>query len=161
MMQEDVNIAELVITLLLVGVLAAIALFDVRQWRIPDALNALVFGLAVAAALLLDRVTIAWALVSSVSMLMLALVIRDLFRRVRGHHGLGLGDVKFAAAAAALIGLEWMPVMILLASGSALALVAINRFAGNPLALADRIYFGPFLSVALLALWIAPYLGSG
>ena len=85
-------------------------------------------------------------------------MVRRVFERVRGQHGLGLGDVKFMAAAASLIGIEAMPLMVLVSSVAALAVVALNHLLGDPLALGDRIYFGPFLSAALFLVWIAQQL---
>lgn len=158
MLIDTEALPRILVTLGLAIVLLAIGLVDVRQWRIPDGLNFALLGLGLVSAILLDRLSLGWALASSLLMLVVGIGVRRVFERVRGQHGLGLGDVKFMAAAASLIGIEAMPLMVLVSSVAALIVVALNHLLGNPLALGDRIYFGPFLSVALFLIWIVQQL---
>ena len=81
--------------------------------------------------------------------------IDALYRRFRGHDGLGLGDVKLVAAAGAWLGPEQLAPMLLLACLTACAVIVIMA-----LALAKRlrgttgIAFGPFLAIALWITWL-------
>lgn len=131
-----------------------IAWIDLRRRIIPDGLNLalLCAGLALTAwreadgSALLPRageVAVAFALFRGV---------RALHARLRGRIGLGLGDVKFLAAATAWTGLAGLPVLILVASLSALLVVVLRR-----LDAATRLPFGPFLALGLhAALALAP-----
>jgi leader peptidase (prepilin peptidase)/N-methyltransferase len=64
--------------------------------------------------------------------------------------GLGLGDVKFLAAAGIWVGLAGLPMLLLAAALTALACVGIMQLAGRPLTGQTSISFGPFLAIGLL-----------
>ena len=130
-----------------------IALIDLRRRIIPDGLNLalLLAGLAFVAVRdpSLDAVlarageaTLAFALGWS---------LRALYARLRGQTGLGLGDVKFLGAATAWTGLEPLPILILIASGTALASLGLAALAGRRIGATTRLPFGPFLALGLHA----------
>ena len=77
--------------------------------------------------------------------------LRALYARLRRRTGLGLGDVKFLRAATAWTGLEHVPVLILIASGTALAALALDALSGQRIGAATRLPFGPFLAIGLHA----------
>lgn len=128
------------------------SLIDLRRRIIPDALTLalLLLGLAVAgwrdgaAAIGLDLVQagLAYALFWGV---------RALHARASGRIGLGLGDVKFIAAAAAWTGLAGLPMLVLAASLSALAAVGLLALAGRAIGRETALPFGPFLALGLHA----------
>ena len=74
-------------------------------------------------------------------------LFRRLYRALRGHDGLGQGDVKFAAAAALWVGLEGIPGLLLAAVASALASLLILRAQGYDLHGRLEISFGPHLAL--------------
>nr|WP_249145487.1 A24 family peptidase [Bradyrhizobium diazoefficiens] len=76
------------------------------------------------------------------------------FRGYRGADGLGLGDLKFAAAAGLWIGWEGVAPMLLIASASALAFVAFRSWTQRRFDLATRLAFGPFLGLGTAACWL-------
>lgn len=139
---------DLLIALAPLPLTLPIAWIDLRRRIIPDGLN-----LALACA---GLGLAAWQDPEAVSVLLRggeAFVAYGLFRgvralhaRLRGRIGLGLGDVKFLAAATAWTGLAGLPVLILVASLSALAVVVLRR-----LDAATRLPFGPFLALGLHA----------
>jgi leader peptidase (prepilin peptidase)/N-methyltransferase len=128
------------------------SLIDLRRRIIPDGLNLalLVLGLAVAAGAggapaagsRLAEAGLAFGLVWA---------LRALHARLSGRIGLGLGDVKFMGAATAWTGLAGLPVLILGASLSALALVGLCALAGRRIERATALPFGPFLALGLHA----------
>lgn len=70
------------------------------------------------------------------------------FRLLRGHEGLGLGDVKLVSMTGLWLGWEPLPWLLLIASGSAILLhLAIFRGAAE-----QRLAFGPALAIAFLVL---------
>ncbi len=128
------------------------SLIDLRRRIIPDALTLalLVLGLAVAGwrdgmtgiGLGLTEACLAYGLFGG---------LRALHARASGRIGLGLGDVKFIAAAAAWTGLSGLPVLILAASLSALAAVGLMALAGRTVSRGTALPFGPFLALGLHA----------
>jgi leader peptidase (prepilin peptidase)/N-methyltransferase len=123
--------------------LLLLALLDARHYWLPDAvtLPLLALGLAAGPAPLPDR-ALAAALAGG-GLLAVAL----LYRRLRGRDGLGLGDVKLAAALGA-----WLSPLLLA------PLLALASLLGLPLALrrgrADAaIPFGTCLAIAGWFLW--------
>jgi leader peptidase (prepilin peptidase)/N-methyltransferase len=140
--------------LYLMVVLAAVCAIDARYGIIP---NSLVVALAIGGAL--------QALVSgqddplqrgfeAMLFLLGAYLFRAAYRWVRGHDGLGLGDVKFAAAGVLWIGMEGVPGWLLVAVLSALASLLILKAEGYHLNSKQAISFGPHLAVGLWLIWI-------
>lgn len=70
---------------------------------------------------------------------------------IRKTEGLGLGDVKLAAAIGAWLYLDAVPACFLLATGGALVTVVLARLSGQVVMSTTRIPFGAFLCPAL---WI-------
>ena len=145
----------------LVAVLAAVCAIDARYGIIPDSL---VVALAVGGVLqtsipgqgeLLQRCFEALLLFFA------ACLFRAAYRWVRGHDGIGFGDVKFATAGVLWIGIEGVPAMLLLAVLSALASLLILKREGHALDAKQAISFGPHLAVALWLVWVAGPLSFG
>lgn len=92
---------------LALGLLPAMAMIDLAFGIIPDELNVLLalFGLA---ALIIGEGDVFMGLVGSAGLLGLGLLLAIGYSKLRGKEMLGLGDVKFFAAA----GL-WLPVMVI------------------------------------------------
>ena len=94
--------------------MVAIAVFDLRTFIIPDQLTAaaVVVGLAHAAAdapaAMLGAMEA--ALVRGAAPALVFLAVRILYRRQRGRDGIGLGDVKLAAAGG--VWLNWVAIPI-------------------------------------------------
>jgi leader peptidase (prepilin peptidase) / N-methyltransferase len=149
---------ELAAIVALAVLLACISFVDVREQRIPDILNAALLIVGLAASQALVRHSIVWGLTSVIICFSVFLAVRVIYAQVRSRQGLGLGDVKFAGAAGAWIGIEGLPTMVLVASVLALLTVAIASSSGRPIASDSRLPFGPFLSIGLVAVWlVGPY----
>ena len=108
--------------------LLALALIDLRAWRLPDVLTLplIAAGLAAAALGLLPAVDLLHALAGAAVGYLALAGIGWAYRRLRGRDGLGLGDAKLLAAAGAWLGVESLPWLVLIAAllGLALALAA-------------------------------------
>ena len=142
-------------TLALVAILLPIAWIDARRQIIPDSLNLLlaILGLvylyvAFGSGALPQRV-LAAAVVA-----IFFFIIRKLYSHLRGQTGLGLGDVKFLAAATLWLGPLGLPWLVLFASISGLAWHIVASRHANSASLLQRIAFGPHLAVGFLATWI-------
>ncbi len=140
-----------------------IAAIDSRVMLIPDALSwpAIPIGILAGVALgqrgLLDvlRDNGVAALAAGGSLL----AVRAAYMRLRGVEGLGLGDIKLAAATGTWVGLELLPITCLLATCGALAAVIIKSIArGDKLQMKTAIPFGSFIALATLVSWTAKVL---
>jgi leader peptidase (prepilin peptidase)/N-methyltransferase len=71
-----------------------------------------------------------------------------------------LGDVKFLAAAGIWIGIAGLPILLLIATLTALAAAGIMQLAGRDMTRRTSLPFGPFLAIGLLlALAAQQFLG--
>lgn len=138
----------------------AIAIIDWKLLLIPNWLNALVLvlGLAQAAALANDGLrweAAAEALVRGATLGAVLLAVRAIYAKARGREGLGLGDVKLAGAGGLWVGWAMLPVIVEIATLSALAVFLIApRLAGKPARWNARLPFGSFLAPAIWATWL-------
>jgi leader peptidase (prepilin peptidase) / N-methyltransferase len=150
---------DLLLALLPLPLTLPAAVIDLRRRILPDGLTLALLGAGLlvtglregdAAAVLprLAEAALAFGLFWS---------LRALHARLRGRIGLGLEDVKFLAAATAWTGLAPLPVLLLVASLTALAALASAALAGRRIDAATPLPFGPFLALGLhAALWLGP-----
>ena len=130
----------------------SLALIDLRRGIIPDALNLAIGGLGLAKAVVDGG---AAAGLEAIAEAMVVAAIFWLFRRLyfafRKVQGLGLGDVKFLAAATPWVGIAGIPMLLLIAALSALLAIGAAQFAGQRLSRQTSLPFGPFLALGLLS----------
>jgi leader peptidase (prepilin peptidase) / N-methyltransferase len=85
----------------------------------------------------------------------LFLIVRITYRVLRGRDGLGLGDVKLAAAAGAWLSLPMLPIAIEIAAITALIAYALRqRKRVRVLRAAGRVPFGAFFAPAIWFGWV-------
>ena len=147
--------------LYLVTVLAAICAIDARYGIIPDSLVATLAVGGLLQTWLTGQVGLSERVFEAVAMLTAAALFRASYRWIRGFDGLGLGDVKFAAAAALWIGIQSVPVLLLMAVASAAVSLLIMRAEGHDMHGQQAISFGPHLAVGLWLTWVAGSLQFG
>ena len=123
--------------------LAAIAAIDLKTLRIPDYLSLplVAAGLAMAAAG--PRDILANHLIGAGAGFLLLAVFGEIFYRLRGREGLGLGDAKLFAAAGAWLGWQSLPYVMVLASIGGLCWALIQA--------RGQIAFGPWIA---LGFWL-------
>lgn len=143
-------IAALLLVLLALASLA-LAWIDLRRGIIPDWINVIIAigGLAWA---LLDGWGIALAAIADGLIVgIVVYALRWIYFRVRGHHGLGLGDVKLLASSAVWTGVSGIPMQLLVGSITALTAAIALHLAGRTMTRRTALPFGPFLALGLLA----------
>ncbi|MBY6113193.1 prepilin peptidase [Mameliella alba] len=133
----------------LLWLLLALAVSDLRSFRLPDALTAALAALCLGAALAqgVFLLALAGGLIGAGSFL----ALRIAYHSLRGREGLGLGDVKLMAGLGALTGPFDLPLLVLIAALTALAAAVIrvgklNRQVALP--------FGAALAVSGAFLWL-------
>ena len=141
--------------LYLLGLLAAVCAIDARYGIIPNSfVVALAFG-GFAETFFIERAELLQRVIEALLFFIAAYLFRRAYRFVRGHDGLGFGDVKFATAGVLRVGIEAVPGLLLIAVLSALISLIILRTEGQSLSGKQAISFGPHLAVALWLAWIA------
>lgn len=146
---------------LLAAPLAVVGTVDARSGRIPNGANLAVALLGVGALVLQAPERLPERLGDAAIMAALLLLLRYLYQRRRHQAGLGLGDVKFLAAATLWTGLAAISVVILAASTVALAAAGVMRLQGRRVGRQTRLHFGPYLAGALFATLLVGRLAAG
>src|SRR5690242_12288036 len=146
--------SQLLFGMLLVAIIVSIAVIDCRKMILPDRLNFLLATGGLGQAIILRQPTPLDASLGAALGLITLWGVAGTFRRFRGFDGLGRGDQKFAGAAGLWIGWQQMAPMLLIASCSALAFVALRSAKGRRLELGERMPFGPFLGIGTIVCWL-------
>ncbi|MGD0846502.1 prepilin peptidase [Bradyrhizobium sp.] len=159
-MPADLEFAGFFVILCLFG--GVLALIDIRHGIIPDWLNLSVAGLGLARAVTVGgSVAGIEAAGSGAAIGLIFWLLRRLYFEWRKIQGLGLGDVKFLAAAGIWIGVAGLPILLLIAALTALAAAAIMQLTGRAMTRRTSLPFGPFLTIGLLlALVIQQIIGA-
>jgi leader peptidase (prepilin peptidase)/N-methyltransferase len=129
----------------------AVAWIDIRYGIIPDWLNLSIAAFGLLKIFLIEDV---WATVGALGegVIIGAVfwLLRRLYFKFRGIQGLGLGDVKFLGAAGIWVGVAGIPMLLLVATITALACVGAVQLSGRALTAQTSMSFGPFLAIGLL-----------
>jgi leader peptidase (prepilin peptidase)/N-methyltransferase len=141
--------------LLMIGAASA----DARRFIVPDALSGGAFALGVLHASMMDADSAVDGAVAALTRAALFAgllwLVRVVYRRVRGRDGLGLGDVKLAAAAGAWLSLPMLPIILEMAAVTALAVYVLRqKRRARALRAAGRIPFGAFFALAIWFGWV-------
>lgn len=145
----DTSILLLALDAALVALCAVAALIDWRRGILPDACNALIASVGLAASYVAGT-DLVWRLVDTGIVLGLLLLLRLAYRHLRGHNGLGLGDVKFLAAATLRLGLAGLNILLLAACLTGLVEIGLRRMRGEEVTRRSALRFGPHLALGLV-----------
>jgi leader peptidase (prepilin peptidase) / N-methyltransferase len=142
-------------SILLGASLVALSAIDLKTFRLPDAIT---LPLA-AAGLILSAVlgwepSVLWRCLAAAGGYAFIWGVNEVYRRLRGRAGMGLGDAKLFAAAGAWLGFEGMSSVLLYGCLGALLFVAIKNISGQKMQMQDALPFGPFLSAGIWLVWL-------
>jgi leader peptidase (prepilin peptidase)/N-methyltransferase len=144
----------------LAGIMGAIAAEDLRRFRVPDPLNLLAALAGLATIWFASRAQDAqvWpAILRALAQAALAggalWAVREAFFRLRGVDGLGLGDVKLAAASGMWIGPHAFSMAVLFAAIGALAFIGVRRLVDGSWPPDRKIPFAFYLAPAIWLCW--------
>jgi leader peptidase (prepilin peptidase) / N-methyltransferase len=130
---------------------AVLAWIDIRHGIIPDWLNLTIAGLGLSKAVILGGPLAGLqAACEGASIGVIFWLLRRLYFAFRKVQGLGLGDVKFLAAAGIWVGVTGLPMLLLVAALTALAGAGAMQLAGRQLTAQTSMSFGPYLAIGLL-----------
>ena len=154
------------VAVLLGWAMLAIAAIDLKTFIIPDALSLPAIPLGLLASghwldpsqpSLVDPAHVLGMLAGGLGFY----GVRAAYDRLRAREGLGLGDVKLAAAAGAWTGWRGLVDVVLLASVTAIVIVALAGLLRRrkQLTITTAIPFGTFLAPAIWVVWMLDVLG--
>jgi leader peptidase (prepilin peptidase) / N-methyltransferase len=134
--------------------LLGLACIDARHFILSDELTLPLIpaGLAVALLLLPDRLEA--NVIGAVAAGAAFWALRIAYQWIRQREGLGMGDVKLAAAAGAWVGWDGIASVVLIAALVGIAAVLLSRLRGTIVSAADRVPFGTHLCIAIWLVWL-------
>src|SRR5712672_4310117 len=122
MLADSETLSFLVFFVPLCLICGALTLIDIRHGIIPDGINLSIAGLGLLKAAVADGLAAgAEAAIAAIAVGALFWLLRQLYFVWRKIDGLGLGDVKFLAAAATWVGFAGTPLLLLIAAVTALS----------------------------------------
>lgn len=134
--------------------LLSLSCIDARRFLLPDVLTLpLALGGLVVAGLVEPSLVVHHAAGAAIGYAVFA-GIATIYRGLRGHDGLGLGDAKLLAALGAWVGWEGLPTVVLYAALGALLWVLFRSLRGTTWRPRQRLPFGPFLCLAGWLTWL-------
>jgi len=144
------------------GFMLAGADIDARTYLLPDLMTAGALLSGLFAAAIFDPVS-AWlgfatAMARAVGTALVLGLLRTGYARLRGREGLGLGDIKLAAALGAWLPLQAIPVCFALATAAALLAVLLAALRGGHIERTTRVPLGAFLCPAVWLTYFASVL---
>ncbi|WP_051559245.1 prepilin peptidase [Allorhizobium undicola] len=141
-------------SVVLVGQLFVISAFDIKTLRIPQVFS---LSLGVTGAIISFRLEARTYIDVGLSTLVfggLLLIIRLVHSALTARIGLGMGDVKLAAAIGCWIKVDALAIFLAFASCSALLVVFVAKVQQPALNLRTfRLPFGPFLCASAAGVW--------
>jgi leader peptidase (prepilin peptidase) / N-methyltransferase len=140
----------------------AMALIDIRRGIIPNRLNLVIAALGLVKAIVDGGVAAGMVAMSEGAVIGIVFwLLQRLYYALRKTAGLGLGDVKFLAAAGVWVGIAGLPTLLLIATLTALAAAGMLKLAGRSMTRQTSLPFGPFLAAGLLlTIILQPLLGA-
>ena len=142
-----------VLTALLGWQLLLIAVVDGEHMWLPDSLTLPLGASGVLAAAVLPDMHVLDSLIGCALGLASLWGLAEIHRKVRGTDGLGGGDPFLLATCGAWVGWAALPIVVLVAATSGLALVSGRALAGGGFSRMDRIPFGPLLALGTWVAW--------
>lgn len=138
----------------LILLLVPITLFDLRERRIPNELNLLLAGTGLSFRFFTAQnwTSIGLSLLAPLAVIAMFLALIGVMKLLRRRGTLGLGDVKFLAAASIWVGFVGTTLVFVVASLFAL-LCTLARAPWRRLDFKAAIPFGPFLAVSLVLIF--------
>lgn len=144
--------ATVVFGAILVALLVALAAIDLQRMILPDPLNALLAAAGLGHAFWFEQLP--EAMLGAVFAGFLLWAVAAGYRRWRAVEGLGLGDVKLAAAGATWTGVAGVGPMLLAATASCALVLLASAAREGRIDARQRFPFGPFLAFGVFAAWL-------
>ena len=134
--------------------LLLLAAIDWRVQMLPDVMTLPLLAAGLSAAFFFARETWLDHLIGAAAGFLSLALVAQIYRRLRGREGLGLGDAKLLAALGAWVAWEGLPTVLLWGSLLGLLFALGRAVAGGSIRLTDRLPFGVFLAGGGWLVWL-------
>jgi len=140
--------------LVLLALIVWISVVDFHHLVIPDAANLILALVGFLYRFLMFGSFPLYSVAGALCLFALLYLVRSFHFRFRNTTGLGLGDVKLGGAAALWLQPLDLPMLLLIASITAIAGILILYTIRGGVLETVRLPFGPFLGASLFAVWL-------
>jgi leader peptidase (prepilin peptidase) / N-methyltransferase len=134
--------------------LLTLAATDLKYFLLPDFITLPAIGAGLFAAWLFRPSMLLANVIAAAAGYAFIAVLRQVYRRLRGREGIGLGDAKLLAAAGAWVSWEGLPSVILLGALTGLGYALFRNKGAGTLSLGVRVPFGTFLCLGTWIVWL-------
>jgi leader peptidase (prepilin peptidase)/N-methyltransferase len=141
-------------TVVLAGLLLALAYSDFATWRLPDQLNGLLLLIGLLVLPVVQDGSLATRGAGALAGWLGLSATAWLYERSTGRPGLGGGDAKLLGAGGAWVGLDGVASVVIWGAGLALVAVVLAAVAGAKLGRDSPIPFGPYLAAGIWLVWL-------
>jgi len=138
--------------LYLLSICTLISLSDIRHLAIPDGANVVLAVGGLVLSVTLPPIDVYGSVMGLLAGGVAAWLFKITYRSIRKIEGIGMGDVKFLAAAGTWVGASGLAPLLFIASAGGLCFFLVRRLQGEDLKPTDRVPFGPLLCLGLLAI---------
>lgn len=135
--------------------LLGLSLIDLDRFILPDLLTLPLIAAGLAYAYFVSGY-IVWSIAGAVIGYGLVTGLSLLWRWRFKREGIGLGDAKLLAAGGAWITIFGLPLILLIASGTALVVTVLLGLFGRKIDGQTTVAFGPMLALSIWAVWCFP-----
>lgn len=134
--------------------LLTLGAIDWRTGLLPDVLTLPLIAVGLGVAYAIEPSALLGHVIGAAAGFIAFAALAEIYRRLRGRDGLGLGDAKLLGASGAWLGWNALPTVVLYAAFIGLALVLARRARGQAMQATDRLAFGPALAAATWLVWL-------
>ncbi len=134
--------------IILASLLLALAVIDLKTYRLPNPLTFTVIALGLLQGYWVDDLLN--RLIGMAIGYAGFVAIEIAYKQLRGQDGLGRGDAKLLAGGGAWCGWIGLPFIVLIGSGMGLVAALFPSFRKS-----ERVPFGPFLAIGIFIVWCA------
>ncbi|MEE8535159.1 MAG: A24 family peptidase, partial [Kiloniellales bacterium] len=139
--------------------LLALAAIDWRHLILPDSLTLPLVPAGLAAAWWLRPERLIDHAAGAAAGFLFLVLVGAAYHRLRGRHGMGLGDAKLLAAAGAWVSWQGLPSVVLWGAAAGLLGALVQARLGGGLNPHRELAFGPYLAAGLWLVWLYGPLG--
>ena len=140
---------------ILAWILITLAVLDYRHFWLPDALTMPLAFLGFTLAMWVNAVALSDRVIGAAAGYGALTLVRLGYRRLRGREGMGGGDPKLLGALGAWLGWQTLPLILLIASMTALILAAWDMVKGRAVTRVTQVPLGTFMAIAAIPAWAA------
>ena len=139
----------------LAAALVCLTWFDVDHYRIPNWITYPLIAAGLGLASAGPQTNILFHVAGAIAGYGFIWALNLYWQRQHGKDGIGMGDAKLLAGAGGWLGILALPMVTLVASGSALALILLKALVTRKSVEAgQRLPFGPFIAIGFWAVWL-------